>query len=275
MGSEFDGTVYGKPRETQEVRRARYPELVSGGMSFTQAAKSVGISKCTGKVWGNGRTRSTGRDERALVDWYRGDMEEPKKIDGCHLSRVLTDDWSAMLTTERLVLRDWLDTDAPALYALASDAAVSSPAGWPAHESEAQSLDILREVLSGWEHYAIVLSEDAPSGEPEGTLVGAIGLKTAEDSDLVTASTEYEIGYWTGRPYWGRGYMPEAMRALIEHAQNDLGATRIWCAHYVGNNKSHRVMEKCGMVFDRERLNMPVELLNEVRDEIVMRLDLA
>ena len=180
-----------------------------------------------------------------------------------------------MLTTDRLVLRDWLDTDAPALFALASDAAVSSPAGWPAHESEEQSLNILRNVLRGWEQYAIVLGSEAPNGEPEGTLVGAIGLKTAEDSDLVTASTEYEIGYWTGRPYWGRGYMPEAMRALIEHAQNNLGATRIWCAHYAGNDKSHRVMEKCGMVFDRKRLNMPVELLNEVRDEIVMRLDLV
>lgn len=87
MGYEFDGVVYDKLRETQEARRARYLELVSGGMNFTRAAEAVGVSKRTGKVWRNGRGRSSGRDERALVDWYRGDMEEPKKIDGYYLSQ--------------------------------------------------------------------------------------------------------------------------------------------------------------------------------------------
>lgn len=72
MGCEFDGAVYGKPREMREARRRKYLGLVSGGTSFTQAAKSVGVSKRTGKVWGNGRARSTGRDGRALVDWHRG-----------------------------------------------------------------------------------------------------------------------------------------------------------------------------------------------------------
>ena len=85
MGYEFDGVVYEKLREMQEARRARYIEFVSGGMNFTQAAKAVGVSKRTGKVWRNGRGRSSGRNERALVDWYRGDMEEPKKIDGYYL----------------------------------------------------------------------------------------------------------------------------------------------------------------------------------------------
>lgn len=87
MGYEFDGVVYEKLREMQEARRARYIEFVSGGMNFTQAAKAVGVSKRTGKVWRNGRGRSSGRNERALVDWYRGDMEEPKKIDGYYLSQ--------------------------------------------------------------------------------------------------------------------------------------------------------------------------------------------
>lgn len=87
MGYEFDGVVYGKLREMQEARRTRYFELVSSGMNFIQAAKAVGVSKRTGKVWRNGRGRSSGCDERALVDWYRGDMDEPKKIDGYYLSQ--------------------------------------------------------------------------------------------------------------------------------------------------------------------------------------------
>ena len=57
MGYEFDGVVYDKLREMQEARRARYLELVSGGMNFTRAAEAVGVSKRTGKVWRNGRGR--------------------------------------------------------------------------------------------------------------------------------------------------------------------------------------------------------------------------
>lgn len=87
MGREFDGVAYDKLREMQEARRARRPELVSGGMNLTRGAEAAGVSKRTGKVRGNGRGGPSGRDERALVDRYRGDMEEPKEMDGHHLSR--------------------------------------------------------------------------------------------------------------------------------------------------------------------------------------------
>ncbi|WP_420885928.1 helix-turn-helix domain-containing protein, partial [Bifidobacterium pseudolongum] len=44
----------------QEARRARYVQLLEEGLNFTQAAHAVGVSKRTGKVWRNGRTRSNG-----------------------------------------------------------------------------------------------------------------------------------------------------------------------------------------------------------------------
>ena len=68
MVFEFDGTKHGKLRDMQAVRRAKPPDLARGGMNLTQAAHAVGVSKRTGKVWRNGRTRSTGRNERPLVD---------------------------------------------------------------------------------------------------------------------------------------------------------------------------------------------------------------
>ena len=79
------GTKYGKLRDMQAARRTKYLDLVRGGMNFTQAAHAVGVSKRTGKVWRNGRTRSTGRNERPLVDWYRGGMDKPKQIDARYL----------------------------------------------------------------------------------------------------------------------------------------------------------------------------------------------
>ncbi|OZG51613.1 transposase [Pseudoscardovia radai] len=85
MVYEFDGTEYDKLRDMQEARRAKYLELVHGGMNFTQAARAVGVSKRTGKVSRNGRTRSTGRNERPLADWCRGDMDKPKTTCARHL----------------------------------------------------------------------------------------------------------------------------------------------------------------------------------------------
>lgn len=45
------------------ARRRHYVELVLAGMGYADAARAVGVSKRTGKVWHNGRTRSTGRNE--------------------------------------------------------------------------------------------------------------------------------------------------------------------------------------------------------------------
>ncbi len=84
--------VYGNVRyqtrnEMCAARRAHYLRLVRSGMNFTQAAKAVGVSKRTGKVWRNGRARATGRDEDPSVDWYRGDMEGPRRIHDRYLGQ--------------------------------------------------------------------------------------------------------------------------------------------------------------------------------------------
>lgn len=175
-----------------------------------------------------------------------------------------------MIETERLVLRAWKDADAPALFALARDPEIGPRAGWPPHESEAASLDTIRNVLRGPESYAMALRVE-DGAEPAGTLVGAIALK---DGRFITALTEYEVGYWVGAPYWGRGYAPEAMAALIAHARGNLGATAIWAGHYAGNMQSRRVMEKCGLAYVRTDHAVDVPLLGEVRDEDVLRLEL-
>lgn len=73
----YDGVVYASVRQAQAARREHYFELMKQGMNSTRAAKAVGVSKRTAKVWRNGRTRSCGRNETASVDWYRGDQPLP------------------------------------------------------------------------------------------------------------------------------------------------------------------------------------------------------
>lgn len=38
---------------------------------------------------------------------------------------------------------------------------------------------------------------------------------------------ECELGYWIGKPFWGKGYMLEAARELIRRGFEELGMTTI------------------------------------------------
>lgn len=171
------------------------------------------------------------------------------------------------LLSDRLVLRPWADADAPALFELARDPRVGIAAGWPPHESEEQSLDILRNVLRGPEQYAITLREG-------GQLIGAIGLLTRDSCNYLEADDEYSVGYWIGVPYWGQGFAAEALQRLIDHARNALGARAIYADHFLENAQSHRVMEKCGLSPVRTQA---AEVLYPAgrRDILIMRRVLA
>ena len=143
-----------------------------------------------------------------------------------------------IIQTERLILRPWWEEDAEELYHWASDPEVGPAAGWAPHESVADSLDVLRRILMKPDTWAVTLRPgDAP--------VGSVGIFP---SPCAEAHGQPEIGYWLARPLWGRGYIPEAVRALIRLCF-DRGAEAVWCAHADFNDKSRRVIEKCGFTY--------------------------
>lgn len=111
------------------------------------------------------------------------------------------------LTTERLTLRPWAETDAEDLYRYAKDDRVGPVAGWPAHSSVDNSAETIRTVFSAPETYAVCLKEDNRA-------IGSIGLIIGARSDKEIPDTEGEIGYWIGVPFWGKGLIPEATREL-------------------------------------------------------------
>jgi len=164
------------------------------------------------------------------------------------------------LETNRLILRPWSENDAEELYKYASDPAVGPPAGWLPHTSVENSREIIREVLSAPETYAVCLKES-------GTPIGSIGFHRA---DLAELDDEYELGYWIGKPFWGQGLIPEASREMLRHAFEDLGMSRIWCGYYDGNVKSRRVQEKLGFVYHHTTEGIEVKLVNEIRTGHVM-----
>lgn len=163
-----------------------------------------------------------------------------------------------VLTTDRLVLRHWQETDAENLYEYAKDPDVGPIAGWKPHRDVKESLEIIKNVLSGAECYAIC-------EKGKDIAIGAIELRLNGCTDMTERDDECELGYWLGKPFWGRGYMPEAATELIRHAFEDLGMTTIWCGYYDENNKSKRVQEKVGFTYHHTCNEVPVPLMNEIR----------
>lgn len=164
----------------------------------------------------------------------------------------------SMIETERLILRKWTQADAADLYQYASDPDVGPIAGWPPHRSVEESLEIIQTGLNGAECYAICEKEHK-------TAIGCIELKLGEATDMTNRNDECELGYWLGKPFWGRGYMPEAVTALLRRAFEDLGMSTVWCGYYDGNEKSRRVQEKVGFVYHHTCETVPVVLMREVR----------
>jgi len=163
-----------------------------------------------------------------------------------------------ILQTERLILRPWCEADAESLFEYAKDPEVGPIAGWPVHKNVEESLDVIRNVFTGKECYAICEKDN-------NIAIGAIELKLNGHTDMTERDDECELGYWLGKGFWGKGYMPEAAKELLRHGFEDLGMTTIWCGYYDGNNKSKRVQEKVGFVYHHTCDEVPVPLMNEIR----------
>ena len=119
-------------------------------------------------------------------------------------------------------------------------------------------MDVIRNVFNGAECYAICEKKNDKA-------IGAAELKLNGNTDMTDRNDECELGYWLGKPFWGRGYMPEAAAELIRRAFEDLGMTTVWCGYYDGNNKSKRVQEKLGFIYHHTCNETPVPLMNETR----------
>jgi [ribosomal protein S5]-alanine N-acetyltransferase len=76
-------------------------------------------------------------------------------------------------------------------------------------------------------------------------LVGGIGL---EGVGVAGRKHRAEIAYWLARPFWGRGIMPAAVRAICRYAFDDLALRKIIAHTFSTNDASARVLEKCGFV---------------------------
>lgn len=172
-----------------------------------------------------------------------------------------------VLETERLVLRAITLDDAEDVFAYCSDSDVGADAGWPMHRTLEDSRAFIEAVAcephvfgvfeklsaaegagsSGDTAEGIAASVGAVSAPCTGPCIGSVGLIGDPQRRNVDALM---LGYSLAKPAWGRGYMTEASREVIRYGFEELALDLVSCTHYLFNDRSRRVIEKCG--FERE-----------------------
>ena len=145
------------------------------------------------------------------------------------------------ITTERLLLREFLPDDWGAVLAYHQDARYSEYYPWSDRtESDAKGfvqwfLDEQAESSRRRIQLAVILRET-------GLLIGNCGIRLKPGSDW-----KADIGYEISPGYWRHGYATEAAASLVEHGFTSMGLHRIssWCI--AGNGASVSVLRKRGM----------------------------
>lgn len=149
------------------------------------------------------------------------------------------------IETPRLILRDWKE-DIPVFARLNSDDRVME--FFLNKLSYQETLDfynrIRKEFASrGYGLYAVEKKEDH-------AFIGYVGLHDVTfDVDFAPA---VEIGWRLAPEAWNQGYATEAASACLEYAKTTLVLKELYSFTSLPNKRSERVMQKIGMVKDKE-----------------------
>jgi RimJ/RimL family protein N-acetyltransferase len=146
------------------------------------------------------------------------------------------------IVTERLRMRRPQPGDVGALTRLAGDYAICSMTTrmpFPYAEGDARAFVELVGAQNRQAENTFVI-DHADEG-----LVGAIGFHQPAGRPL-------EMGYWIGRPYWGRGYATEAANAALVWAGRDWRRRMVVAGHFADNEASAKVLVKTGFLHTGE-----------------------
>ncbi len=138
-------------------------------------------------------------------------------------------------------IRSWSSADAAALVKHANNRKIwlNLRDAFPhpyTHASAAAFLEMVGRQ-SPTTFFAIATPEEA---------IGGIGISLHQDVHRLTA----ELGYWLGEPYWGKGWMTEAVAKFTEYALEHFKLLRIYAEPYATNTSSCRALEKVGYALE-------------------------
>ena len=145
------------------------------------------------------------------------------------------------LETDRLFLKPWQTEYAKDMFNnWASDKEVTKYLSWDPHKSLDETLQVVTMWVSEANYNWCIF--DKASNEA----VGSISVVRKSDKDFWC-----EVGYCSSKKVWNKGYMTEALKAVINFLFGE-GFYKVQLIHAKENVASGRVMQKAGMTYQGE-----------------------
>lgn len=157
-----------------------------------------------------------------------------------------------ILKTSRLILRPLRRDDEYNLYTLGGDRDIASTTQLPYPYTEEKAKEFVDKQAKAYKegecvNFAICARTEEFAGQistQTDQLMGVIGLY------LNLTNKRSELGYWLGKPFWGKGITFESAKAVVEYGFKELKLNRIYANHVTRNVASGQIMKKLGMRFE-------------------------
>ena len=154
------------------------------------------------------------------------------------MDRKIKENFRADIETDRLILRPWQTSFAQQMFDnWATDKDVTKFLSWEPHKNVEETKQVItmwtQELNYNWCIFDKSINE----------AVGSISVVKRADRDFYC-----EVGYCSSKKVWNKGYMTEALKAVINFLFDE-GYNKIELRHAVDNPASGRVMQKAGMTY--------------------------
>lgn len=171
-----------------------------------------------------------------------------------------------IIETDRLFIRNWEIADYSDMFEFDSDEKVNPNAGCSVVRDIKKIKNRLKTLMSNNMSFAIVL-------KLENKVIGTIGMDEIILDESFKDLNQRYIGYRLNSSYWGKGYATEATQYFIKYLFENLDLELVWSSHYDFNDKSKRVIEKCGFQYKFSRDTTVKALENRTVTELFYNLN--
>ena len=138
------------------------------------------------------------------------------------------------IETDRLILRPFTENDAADMFEYSKNPNVGLNAGWKPHTDIEESKRIINHFTEDKDVLAIVYNDK---------VIGSVGLHN-------NRGRRTELGYVLSEDYWHMGLMTECVKSVLDAAFTFMNLDIVMVMHFDFNNRSRRVIEKCGFKYE-------------------------
>ena len=170
------------------------------------------------------------------------------------------------IQTERLTIRQFVESDLDDYFAIVGDPKNAKAAGFQYAHHKTDAAYLLQTAIKQGMVFAIVETLTQH-------VIGSVGLYPKIGQNGEQEADAAEIGYVLNRAYWGQGIMTEAAASLIKTVVDQQLLKTIWASFLDDNQRSQRVLENLGFYYVDKFTHSAHAIYQPGKTEIIYRLD--